>query len=132
VPAGTAQAPALGLEQSAEEAHSGQKAAALNGYDQINGVEITLAEEATAQVCAGIDRCVEFPAQGAEKSQVAFDPFGGQVEDLAQQSFHGHFIAQAHKEFSAVELLHWVPPLGQFEFGHCLIHQLGGDLFQIL
>jgi len=39
----------------------------LNGYDQVDWVEITLAEEATSQLCAGIDCGVEFPAQGAEE-----------------------------------------------------------------
>lgn len=53
----------------------------VDSHSQVNGVEVSLASEAAGKVGLLINGGVEFAAKRAEKAQIAFRVFEGELEN---------------------------------------------------
>lgn len=84
-------------EKGLQEGHGGHEVAMLRGHREVDGVEVCLAVEATAQIGAGIDGRDVLAAAGAEEGQLALPPLV-RPSKLFQQQLPRDVVAQATQE----------------------------------
>lgn len=89
-----------------EESHGLGEVAALLGYDHVDGVEVLPAAEAPGEVCPGIRRRVELPAERAEETEDALGYLSRDLKDVADESRNRNVVSERAQKLRGVPVAH--------------------------
>ena len=86
------------IEDWAQESDGVEETRSIYDHDEIDGVEIVAAAEASGEIGICIHGGIELVADGTEETELVLGEFGGQFEQVGDEWGDGYVIAQAEKE----------------------------------
>ena len=69
-------------------------------HNDVNGIEVPLATEASGEIGDGIGCGIEVAAYRANKAEVSFGVFIGNFQDVPNKKLDRNFISQSPQEFT--------------------------------
>lgn len=82
-----------------EELDGIEKRAMTHGHDEVDGIEIFLAGEASREIGGGIDRGIECGTEGAKESQVGFAKRGWEFETNTNEIGNRYVVSERAQLF---------------------------------
>ena len=69
-------------------------------HREVDGVEVLLTAEATAQICLGIDRGLRLAATRADEREPSFTLLAGPIQMLGDNTLQGNLISETEQELA--------------------------------
>lgn len=94
------------MEALAQELDGVDECAALDGHDEIDGVEVALAGETAREIGSRVGGAVEAVTAGALESEYTFTSLVWQTEDVADEIRDVHVVSELVEERLRVAVRH--------------------------
>ena len=88
------------FEEGKKEIDSVSEGDAFLGDDEVDGVEVLLASEASGEIGLGIGGRVELKAERTEEAKEAFGHFAGEAEEFGDDEVDGDIVSEAEEGLS--------------------------------